>query len=98
MRPPRPAKSFPDTSGMTLRGRPLYGICSNDGRFGSESGNVLFCTRGLFGNGFIAAGEVRYETSCKHLDKIRLCSINDWNKSLFKIISALGPTFGVTIG
>lgn len=55
------------TSGMTLRGRAFIPICSNEGTLGRERGNELFASNGRLGSGFIACGEVRYETSCKHL-------------------------------
>lgn len=52
-----PLRRLPE-SGSTLRGRPLYGICSNEGTFGRRGIDELL-RRGRFGRGFMACGEVR---------------------------------------
>ena len=62
---PLTEKSLP-TSGITFRGRPLN-TDTNEGILGNETGRDELLRRGRLGNGFIAWGDVKYETSCKHL-------------------------------
>jgi hypothetical protein len=57
-KPFRAGKSFPP-SGIVFRGRPLYGIESNEGTLGIAIGMDELFNKGLFGSGFIACGEVR---------------------------------------
>ena len=93
--PLRMGNSFP-TSGITLRGRPLNPT-SNDGTLGSDNGLVLF-NNGRFGRGFIAWGDVKYETSCRHLEYACLVErkISMHSYILLKIISTSRSALGIT--